>query len=388
MKLARTIFPLAAALLTPLTSGGCSAFGLPINGAAVGAGGGDGPAITDGAKASCTSGAFAWSVATVDSGLAPLNPFGGSTSLAADTTGNATITYGDDHLHVATRTPDGGWTTRTISGFGNKAEDGFQSVVQLDGAGRPVIAYAERSGPSSVEVRLGDGTVTRFFVGTQTVTELAMVLDGDGRPRIAFDDSVGGLGYAAFDGTSWHVEPLGGVGIEVSIALDGAGRPLIAHSTLDFRLEVARRADDGSWQRETVQSTPMAQLHSPTLLVDANGRPELVWIDGRSWLLEYGVRTDSGWQVETIGCAGEAAHASFALDAAGHAHVTFAARTDRPPAPLRHAVREGSGVWIVEPVSDGAEAAWWSSLRIGADGVARVSWYDFSAGTLHYGERR
>lgn len=210
------------------------------------------------------------------------------------------------------------------------------------------------------------------------------------------DDSDRGLGYAEWDGAAWHVEPVDPtVGLEVALALDSAGRPTIAHSTIDFRLEVARRGDDGRWTIETVETDGMTQMHSPSLAIDSLGVPELAWIDETRWTLKYALRGDDGWQIETVGCAGEAASVSLALDAEEQPHVAFAARTGtsgigRPtplPAPVQHAVR-ARGTWSVEAVSDAAQSDMSPSLALGADGIARVSWYDVAAGSVRYAERR
>ena len=391
MILARTICTISVAALATLAVGGCNASALPIDGVN---GVGGTPAI--GGKAACMPASFAWTSAVVDTGLAALDPFGSSTSLAVDAQGNAAIAFGDDELHLAHHDTALGWSIRTFSPFGASHEDGYESVVRFDAAARPVIAVSHRAGPSSAQVRLGDGSEAIMPTDGGVLTELAMVLDANGQPHIAFDRSDTGLGYAAWDGTSWLVEAVDStIGVEVALALDAAGRPSIAHSSLDFRLEFARRADDGTWSIETVATTGQSQIHSPSLAIDSFGRPQLAYIDQTSWALKYAMRGPAGWQIETLGCAGEAAHASLALDGAGRPHVTFAARTGtagaaRPSpllAPLQHGVR-ADGVWQIDRVDDAGGSDWWSSLVIGSDGVARVSWYDFASGAVRYAERR
>ncbi|HEX6839650.1 MAG TPA: hypothetical protein VF334_23895 [Polyangia bacterium] len=349
-----------------------------------------------GGDALCTSTASPWQTALVDKELAGLDPFGSSTSLAADGSDHIAIAYADEALRLATYDPTIDWSVRTFETFGRSFEDGVGATVRLDSMGRPVVAVAHRSGPSSADVRLGDGTELTLPMNGGVDYDVALALDAADRPRVAFDDSDRGLGYAEWDGSSWHVEEIEPtVGLEVALALDAAGRPTIAHSTIDFRLEVARRGDDGRWTVETVAIDGKTQMHSPSLVVDALGVPELAWIDQTKWTLEYAVRGDGGWQIETVGCAGEAASVSLALDAVDQPHVAFAARTGtsgagRPTplsAPVQEAVRAG-GSWSVETVSDAAQSAMSPSLAIGADGVARVSWYDVAAGSIRYAARR
>jgi hypothetical protein len=331
-----------------------------------------------------------WTASVVAPNLAMLNPFGTSTSLAADAAGNAAIAFGDDELHLAHYEGALGWSIRTFSVFGASKEDGLGSVVRFDGAARPVIAVAHRTGPSSAQVLFGDGGQAIMPATGGVLTDLDMALDASGRPHLVFDESDSGLGYAAWDGTSWQTEAVdGAVGIEVAIALDAAGRPWIAHSTLDFRLIVGTRADDGTWQLWALDRTDGSQLHSPSLAIDSQGRAQVAWIDGTSGTLKYALRDDSGWHVENV--AAHAGHVALALDAADVPHFSFAAPsgeagTARLVAPLQYAVRDPGG-WTLERVGDADESAAWSSLVIGGDGIARVSWWDFASGSVRYAAR-
>jgi len=335
--------------------------------------------------------AATWTAAVVADNLAALDPFGTSTSLAADEAGNAAIAFGDDELHLARYDAALGWSDRTFSPFGASHEDGFQSVVRFDGAARPVIAVPHRDAPSSAQIRFGDGSEAILPATAGVLTDVAMVLDAHGQPHLAFDDSISGLGYAAWDGTSWQVEAVGvAIGVEVALALDPAGRPWIAHSTVDFKLEVASRADDGTWQLETIDRTDGYQGHSPSLAADSQGHVQLAWVDGKSVTLKYALHDSGGWHTETV--ADQVGHVALALDAAGNAHVSFAAPNGgagqpRPPAPLQYAVRRSDGGWFTERVGADGESDGWSSLVIGGDGIARVSWYDYASGSLRYAER-
>jgi hypothetical protein len=337
-----------------------------------------------------TPAAGPWTASVVAADLGMLNPFGTSTSLAADDAGYAAITFGDDELHLAHYDAALGWSVRTFATFGAGHEDGSGSVVQLDAAARPVIAVAHRDGPSSAQVLFGDGSEAIMPSDGGVLTDQAMALDANGQPHLAFDESGSGLGYAAWDGTSWQVEAVdSAIGLEVAVALDAAGRPWIAHSTLDFRLIVATRADDGSWQLWVLDRTDGFQLHSPSLAIDSQGRAHLAWVDGKSATLKYAVHDDGGWHVETV--ADKVGHVALALDAAGVPHLSFAAPNGgtgiaRLVAPLEYAVRKSSG-WAIELVGADGESDAWSSLVIGGDGIARVSFWDFTSGSVRYAAR-
>ena len=58
----------------------------------------------------------------------------------------------------------------------------------------------------------------------------------------------------------------------------------------------------------------------------------------------------------------------------------------RVVSPLEYAVRANAG-WAIERVGSYGESDGWSSLVIGGDGVARVSWYDFASGSVRYAVR-
>lgn len=89
-------------------------------------------------------------------------------------------------------------------------------------------------------------------------------------------------------------------------------------------------------------------------------------------------------------CAGAVSGAAMVLDAANRPHVALASR-DRfdstvVAAPLRYAVR-GPGGWEIETVGGAGEADEWPSLVVDSDGDARASWSDILSGTVRYGER-
>ncbi|HEY1584643.1 MAG TPA: hypothetical protein VGH63_03080, partial [Polyangia bacterium] len=97
-------------------------------------------------------------------------------------------------------------------------------------------AVSHRNPVSSADVRLGDGTEANLAVpmAGPVVTDLAMALDADSHPHIAFDRSDTGLGYARWDGATWHVEQVDpSIGVEVALALDADGLPSIARPVAD-----------------------------------------------------------------------------------------------------------------------------------------------------------
>ncbi|MGE5182531.1 MAG: hypothetical protein ACM31C_10735 [Acidobacteriota bacterium] len=191
--------------------------------------------------------------------------------------------------------------------------------------------------------------------GSTWQSNLAFAVDAAGRPHLAGQDGNRNLTYRHLDETGWHdltVDTNLGSGVQVALALDPAGSPVIAYlEPTNQRLRYAElRA--GSFHIEEVSMTSPAGLN-PSIAVDASG---VVWIasnDGSQLRVAHGHA--GSWTFETLGSYSGATQLAF--DPAGVLHLVWgAAQSYANPSgsysqpPAYHAARVG-GVWHIDQVS-------------------------------------
>jgi hypothetical protein len=234
------------------------------------------------------------------------------------------------------------WITTTV----NAGYVGEDLSLALDAADHPHISYYNSS---NEEVRYAayDGTSWHVEMvadvrGSPEGTSLA--LDSAGLPHIsyynAYPGTPAGLAYARYDGTAWQIEvAISGydVGRASSLALDSSDRPHISYySYNDWAIQYAHY-DGSSWQHEPV-SYSFYRIIPTSLALDADDRPHVSFLGwAPTYGLAYAFRGDSGWVKEIVDHSdiGQR-HISLALDAAGDPHISY---YDNLNADLRYAYR-------------------------------------------------
>jgi hypothetical protein len=231
----------------------------------------------------------------------------------------------------------------------------------------------------------------------------SFALDGSGRPHLAyFDNSTKNMMYAWRDGTSWHseiaIEDSGGS--QPVLALDPEGRPHIAFSTRlrrpDTSLVFASRAqpptvsagDGATWRPEIVPTLSDPGVGDDvSLVMDAAGRPHIVYTDLTNGLhLEYAWRDGATWQVETVltGSIGPTGLGNaLALDGAGRPHIAYYESTHHN---LKVTWHDGT-VWWTEDVDAESQVEGQTSIALDATGATHITYYDGDVGALRYARR-
>ena len=222
------------------------------------------------------------------------------TSLELDTAGNPVVSYHDQtnsdlkvlHCDDPNCAPGG----NTVERVDVAGDVGTHTSLALDGVGHPVISYHDVTNgdlkvvhcdiASCADGQLSYSLDTTGFVGMYT----SLALDGSGNPVVSYYDVTNGdlkllhcyEPDCATGGSIEHVDVLGSVGQWTSLALDGAGKPVISYldstnsalkvvhcdiaSCADGQLsEIADNAGDvGSWS---------------SLVLDAGGNPVISYYD-------------------------------------------------------------------------------------------------------------
>ena len=184
---------------------------------------------------------------------------------------------------------------------------------------------------------------------------LALALDSDDRPHIAyFDANTGALAYAHLaagpGGDVWRYDVIdsGDVGRYVALDLDSASRPYVSYyDSAGDALKVAF-LDGGLWTVETVA----AGGNYASLVVGPDDQPRVSYsVESQ---LYYAYRAGGAWQTEAVNLPGFlwVVGTSLALDSSGVAHIAYYLG-DNPTGHLRLATRAGADDWAIEAVAEG-----------------------------------
>jgi len=267
-----------------------------------------------------------WYIETLDSGL---GTNGGNTSLSVDPAGHPHIAY-NDFTNSALKYAYHDGTIWHLTTVDNDGSAGSYNSLILDSSGRPHISYYVWGPYYDLRYAYYDGTTWQIEtvdssgdVGHHT----SLRLDSAGRPHIAyFDADSRTVNYAYHNGTAWQIQAVVGDGLFTSLVIDNADRPHIA-CWAGNNLQYA--AYDGSiWQLETVD-----QSENPgwdiSLALDGDGRPHLAYLRSSSGDLAYAWSPPACTPIRDVGfdwtpfTPPAGARVSFTGSAAGTVPLTF-----------------------------------------------------------------
>jgi hypothetical protein len=138
-------------------------------------------------------------------------------------------------------------------------------------------------------------------------SSMDITFDAAGNPHIAYcTDYLGDLVYRWRDSSGWHEETVDpGLGwtqqskCEVAIGLDSQGRPMIAyHDPTNQDLRFARLAS-GSWMLDLVATSGFVG-RAPSVATTESGKPIVAFHDVTTQELETAIFDGSDWQLETV----------------------------------------------------------------------------------------
>jgi hypothetical protein len=215
------------------------------------------------------------------------------------------------------------------------------------------------------------------------VSEQALALDSAGHPHVVYGGEA--VYYARHDGAAWQVEEIDGKTpwafwnqVPPSLVLDGEDRPHVVYvDTSGEYLVYAVKTAEG-WQRETIdhQPPPFGFMTSDTTLVlDAEGTP---WVAYSRWgALQLATRREGTWQIEVVDDSWYfELYFGLAVDGTGTPHISYMCGwASQRNMDLRYATRRG-GAWVVETVADGGLLGEYDSIAVDAAGIPHITYRD------------
>lgn len=212
----------------------------------------------------------------------------------------------------------------------------------------------------------------------------SVAIKSSGLPGIAYNYDDGTkeyLKYAWHDGSLWHTETASGswnVGRYASLAFDRNDHPVISYMQEEvggepYNLHIARH-DGRVWSTELVDPGPAGYWSS--LALDGEGRPHIA--HGGS--IRYAADLGAGWTLDTVAAAaGSTSFTSLGLDPSGQPLISF---YDSDGGNLKLARQNGS-TWQVETVDHELDVGRNSSLAMDGD-LARIAYDHTTDGDVKY----
>jgi len=218
-------------------------------------------------------------------------------------------------------------------------------------------------------------------------TYASLAVDTAGFSHVSYQDpGTGHLRYAWQDSAGWHVEVVtdqGGQGTALALSSDGTPHIGFIHG---FWARHACRGPAG-WEVETIPGGA-ATNSFVSLQIDAKNTPHMAFAfefygaetGNRGIILQYAVRSDTGWRVETAdeGWGGCGIFCSLAVDSQNRPHISHA---DYVSSALRYCHKEMDG-WHYEVLD---QDSYWSSLVVDAEGLPHIAYVKDDA--VIYGRR-
>ncbi|MEX1254401.1 MAG: hypothetical protein WEE64_08665, partial [Dehalococcoidia bacterium] len=361
---------------------------------------------------------------------------GSFTSLALDAAGRPVVSYYDDandDLKVfrpfpwdvagAGGQPDGavtvgdiaavvlrfGQTSSGITSPDTAGDVGSYTSLALDGAGNPVVSYFDDTNGDLKVMHCNDANCAGGGESIQSPDTAGSVgyftslaLDGAGRPVVSYHDSTNGdlkllhcndANCAGGGESIQSPDTAGSVGGHPSLALDVAGRPVVSYRDVtngDLKLLHCNDANCAGGG-ESIQSPDTAGSvgEFTALELDAAGNPVVSYYDDTNDDLKVMHCNDANCaggveSIQSPDTAGDVGYfTSLALDGAGNPVVSYTDNTNSNLKVLHcnDANCAGGGENIQSPDTAG-DVGYYTSLALDGEGWPVVSYWDFNHGDL------
>lgn len=209
----------------------------------------------------------------------------------------------------------------------------------------------------------------------------AIAVDSNNNPHIVYGGDH--LYYAHYDGSIWNYETIDSsseVGMDASIALDGAGNVHISYYNMNDKYLKYVTNKGGIWKFETVDNDFLAGWFT-SIAADASGNAHISYFDDTNGDLKYATNATGSWVATTVDSnmwVGE--YTSIAVDGAGKVHIRY---FDDEKSNLKYA-SNATGSWVTTTVDNEGDVGEWTSIAVNEKGKVFISYYDASNKDLKY----
>ncbi|MDP3768022.1 MAG: flexitail domain-containing putative surface protein, partial [Dehalococcoidia bacterium] len=323
------------------------------------------------------------------------------TSLALDGAGNPVVSYRGGGVLKVLHCGNANCTAgNSITAPDTAGDAGYFTSLALDGAGNPVVSYYDVTNGDLKVLHCGNtnctagNTITAPDTADDAGLYTSVALDGAGNPVVSYYDFTNGdlklLHCGNADCTAGNSvtspDTAGDVGGHTSLALDGAGNPVVSYYDLtNADLKVLHCGDANCTAGNSItapDTTGPVGLYT-SIELDGAGNPVVSYQDGTALdlsVLHCGnpncTAGNSITAPDTAGFVGE--HTSLALDGAYNPVVSYGHSSgDLRVLHCDDANCAGGGESIMEPDVSG-ESAQFTSLVLDASGNPVVSYRDAS----------
>lgn len=186
---------------------------------------------------------------------------------------------------------------------------------------------------------------------------------------------------ASLSFNSKNIEKIGKGGFNNSIAVDSKGNPAVSYIKKGEGLFFAQKTE-GSWEKEKVAEDSLAG-NQTSLAFNSNGTPHILYIN-KDFSLKLAKRKaeEEKWEIKQI-------H----KDAASSCDIGFYNEDDdtrgyisfwNPSQGMMYGIKTSKDKGWKTGLLEGGEVGKWSSLKVGEQGIAHVSYLDFGKKELVY----
>jgi len=216
--------------------------------------------------------------------------------------GTPSVSYGNQKMKFAWRSPNGTWNVENVEK--SPVSNEYCALRYDPATGEPTVAYRKGSNLRFARKVGGlNGTWQAETVEAAGARYIDMVYDFDGRPAISYSDDPDGDGWlsalkvATKVGSTWQIETLHegvvGDGVWASIAADEDGDMIATHS-VSRRVSVFRKPLGGAWDAGTYA----AEGRDLGAAFDGAGTPYVSFVNNNQTSVAFD--DGSGWQTERV----------------------------------------------------------------------------------------
>jgi hypothetical protein len=192
----------------------------------------------------------------------------------------------------------------------------YYTSIALDAHDKPFLSYYDYADPTNA-FRLRMRSV--FWMGNyweaKTVDPQggsgkfnSIAVDSKGNPHIAYANvkyETAGLRYASWDGRAWNTQLIEGTTkptpvYSVALVLDKDDNPHIAYSDVENGLLKYATRSKGAWQLQTIDSQGAGYPDRNGIALDSQGNPYLSYYDQKEGRLEIAFRKNGKWMREVV----------------------------------------------------------------------------------------